>query len=115
MGVQRFITDDNKFDNLFPIRYATPELAERIEKSADEARIVLAPVYWFLDKWQKKLGIFKIDWSDAAVHLIPGHVEVMESGNKYLLAEDLESLLEDMIILAAGIDAIASGRDPELP
>lgn len=114
-GVQRFTTGDSRFDNLFPIRYATPELAERIEKSADEARIALAPVYWFLDRWQQKLGRFKIDWCDAAVHLIPGHVEVMDSGNKYLLAEDLEPLLEDMVVLAAGIDAIASGREPELP
>ncbi len=114
-GVQRFTTGDSRFDNLFPFRYATPELAERIEKSLDEAMVVLAPIYWFLDRWQKKLGRFKIDWSDAAVHLIPGHVEVMDSGNKYLLAEDIEPLLEDMIVLAAGIDAIVSGREPELP
>ena len=114
-GVQRFTTGDRRFDNLFPIRYATPELAERIEKSVDEAMLLLAPVYWFLDRWQKKLGRFKIDYSDAAVHLIPGHVELMESGNRYLLAEDLEPLLEDMIILAAGIEAISSGREPELP
>ncbi len=114
-GVQRFASGDSRFDNLFPIRYSTPELAERIEKSADEAMVVLAPVYWFLNRWQKKLGRFKIDWSNAAVHLIPGHVEIMDSGNRYLLAEDLEPLLEDMVVLAAGIDAIASGREPELP
>lgn len=114
-GVQRFTTGDSRFDSLFPIRYATPELAERIEKSVDEAMLVLAPVYWFLDRWQQKLGRFRIDYSDAAVHLIPGHVEMMESGNRYLLAEDLEPLLEDMVVLAAGIDAIASGREAELP
>ena len=114
-GVQRFTTGDSRFDSLFPIRYATPELAERIEKSVDEAKVVLAPVYWFLDRWQQKLGRFKIDWCDAAVHLIPGHVEMLDSGNKYLLAEDIEPLLEDMVVLAAGIDAIASGREPELP
>jgi hypothetical protein len=38
----------------------------------------------------------------------------MNSGNRYLLPEDMEPLLEDMIILAAGLDAIASGREPEL-
>ena len=114
-GVQRFTTGDRRFDNLFPIRYATPELAERIENSVDEARIVLAPVYWFLDRWQQKLGRFKIDWSDAAVHLAPGHGKMSGNSNKYLLAEDLEPLLEDMIVLATGIDAIASGIEPELP
>ena len=113
--VQRFTTGDSRFDNLFPFRYATPELAERIEKSPDEAMIVLAPVYWFLDRWQQKLGRLKIDWCDASVHLSPGHVEMMDSGNRYLLPEDIEPLLEDMILLAAGIDAIASGREPELP
>lgn len=114
-GVQRFTTGDSRFDNLFPFRYATPELAERIEKSPEEAAVVLAPVYWFLDRWQQKLGRLKIDWCDAAVHLIPGHVEVMDSGNRYLLPEDMEPLLEDMMLLAAGLDAIASGREPELP
>ncbi len=114
-GVQRFTTGDSRFDSLFPIRYANPELAERIEKSVDEARIVLAPVYWFLDRWQQKLGRFKIGWCDAAVHLAPGHGKMTGSSNKYLLAEDLEPLLEDMIVLAAGIEAIASGREPDLP
>lgn len=79
-------------------------------ESADEAMVVLAPVYWFLDRWQQKLGRLKIDWSDAAAHLIPGHVEVMDSGNRYLLPEDMEPLLEDMIVLAAGLDAVASGK-----
>ncbi|RKZ07291.1 hypothetical protein DRQ25_11910 [Candidatus Fermentibacteria bacterium] len=114
-GVQRFTTGDSRFDNLFPFRYATPELAERIEKSPEEAAVVLAPVYWFLGRWQQKLGRLKIDWCDAAVHLIPGHVEVMDSGNRYLLPQDMEPLLEDMIVLASGLDAIASGREPELP
>ncbi|MEN8208797.1 MAG: hypothetical protein ABFR50_06065, partial [Candidatus Fermentibacteria bacterium] len=114
-GVQRFTTGDSRFDDLFPFRYATPELAERIEKSPDEAAAVLAPVYWFLGRWEQKLGRLKIDWSNASVHLSPGHVEVMDSGNRYLLPEDMEPLLEDMIVLAAGIDAIASGRESEMP
>jgi hypothetical protein len=114
-GVQRFSSGDARFDDTFPIRYATPELAERIESSTDGASAVLAPVNWFLDRWAAKLGRMKIDWSDVGVHLIPGHVEVMDSGNKYLMPEDMEPLLEDMIVLAKGIDAIASGREPELP
>jgi hypothetical protein len=114
-GVQRFTTGDSRFDNLFPIRYAIPELAERIEKSVDEARLVLAPLYRFLDRWQKKLGRLKVDWSAVGVHLSPGHVDMMDSGNMYLLAEDLEPLLEDITVLAKEIDFIASGRDPELP
>ncbi len=114
-GVQRFTTGDSRFDNLFPIRYATAELAEKIEESIEDAKVVLAPVYWFMDRWQKKLGRLKIDWSNAAVHLTPGHVEIMDAGGKYLLAEDLEPLLEDMIVLAAASDAVASGREPEFP
>jgi hypothetical protein len=114
-SVQRFSSGDSRFDNLFPIRYAKPELAERIEISMDEARAVLAPVYWFLNRWQRKLGILRIDWSSAAVHLAPGHVDVLDTGNRYLLPEDIEPLLEDMIVLANGIDAVASSREPELP
>ena len=114
-GVQRFTTGDRRFDGLFPIRYAIPELADKIEKSVEDGKAVLAPVYWFLDRWEKKLGRFRIDWSDAAVHLIPGHVEIMDAGGKYLLADDLEPLLEDMIVLAAAIDAVASGKEPEFP
>ncbi len=114
-AVQRFTTWDSRFDSLFPIRYANPEIAEKIEKSIDEAQLVLSPIYWFLDRWEKKLGRLKIDFSDVEVHLKPGHVEMMDSGNRYLLTEDLEPLLEDMIILSKGIDAIASGSKPELP
>ncbi|MCK5785083.1 MAG: hypothetical protein KAH54_00845 [Candidatus Sabulitectum sp.] len=113
-GVRRFTSGDCRFDDLFPIRYTTPELAEKIEQSVDHAKVVLAPIYWFLDRWEKKLGRLRIDWSDAAVHLIPGHMEIMDAGGKYLLAEDLEPLLEDMTTLAAAIDAVASGREPDL-
>ncbi len=114
-SVQRFTTGDIRFDNLFPIRYATFEFAEKIEKSTEDAKIVLAPIYWFINRWEKKLGRLKIDWRSASVHLIPGHVEIMDAGGKYLLEEDLEPLLEDMIVLAAGIEAVVAGREPELP
>ena len=113
--VQRFTTGDRRFDNLFPIRYALSEFAERIEISTDEAVIVLAPIYWFLDRWESKLGRLKIDNSDVSVHLLPGHMEIIASGGKYLLAEYIEPLLEDMVVLAAAIDAIAAGKEPDLP
>ena len=114
-SVQRFTTGDERFDNLFPIRYATAELAEKIEKSPEEARLVLAPVYWFLDRWRNKLGRFRIDYSDAAVHMTHSYSETWNNSNRYVLGEDLEPLLEDMMVLSAGIDAIAGGKDPELP
>jgi len=113
--VQRFTTGDSTFDDLFPIRYATPVLAERIERSVDETKAVLAPVYWFLDRWEGMLGRLKIDSSDVSVHLVPGHIEIMDSGGKYLPGEYIEPLLEDMMVLAAAIEAVATGKEPELP
>jgi hypothetical protein len=114
-GVQRFTTGDGRFDDTFPIRYVTPALAERMDTSPEEAAKVLAPVNWFLDRWEDRLGRLKVDWSEVGVHLSPGHVEVMDSGNRYLLPGDVEPLLEDALILAKAIDAVACGREPELP
>ncbi len=114
-GVQRFTTGDDRFDNLFPMRYATPELVERIQKSPREAAVVLAPVYWFVNRWDKKLSKLRIDWSDAGVHLISGSSGFMDTGGGYIPAEDLEPLLEDMIVLAAGIEAVAAGKQFEPP
>ncbi len=114
-GVQRFTTGDVEFDNLFPIRYATPELAERIGKSPEEARLVLAPIYWFLDRWQKKLGRFIIDYSDAAAHMSYSYINTWNDSNRYVLGDDLEPLLEDMMVLSSGVSAVATGNDPELP
>ncbi len=113
--VQRFTTGDRTFDDLFPIRYATAVLTERIERSLDEAKAVLAPVYWFLDRWEGRLGRLKIDSNDVSAHLVPGHVEIMDSGGKYLPGEYIEPLLEDMIVLAAAIDAVSAGKEPEFP
>ena len=114
-GVQRFTTGDSSFDNLFPIRYATPELAERIQKSPQEAAVVLAPIYWFVNRWEGKLWKLKIDWRDVGVHLISGSSGFMDTGSGYLPPEDLEPLLEDMIVLAAGIEAVAAGKQFEPP
>ncbi|MBN2585777.1 MAG: hypothetical protein JXA64_04465 [Candidatus Fermentibacteraceae bacterium] len=113
--VRRFSSGDPEFDDVFPIRYAKPEFAARIENSNDEARSVLAPVYWFLSRWGDRLGRMKADWSTVGVHIAPGHMDVMDSGGRYLMPADLEPLLEDMMILASGLDAVASGREPELP
>jgi hypothetical protein len=114
-GVQRFTSGDERLDDTFPIRYATKLLAEEIEGSKEGAERVLAPLNWFLDRWSGKLGRMQVDWSEVGVHLTPGHIEVMDSGNRYLMPEDMEPLLEDMVVLAKAIDAIASGREPELP
>ncbi|TFG64394.1 MAG: hypothetical protein E4H36_03130 [Spirochaetales bacterium] len=114
-GVCRFTTGDEQFDSLFPFRYAEPSLAGRIELSREESRRVLHPLYWFLGRWGKKLGRMKIDWSGAAVHLMPGHQDRLDSGQRYLLAEDLESLLEDMVLLVRAIDDIAAGKESNLP
>lgn len=113
--LQRFSSGDHRFDELFPIRYARPELAERIERSREDAGVVLAPLFWFLDRWGSRLARMKVDWSSVAVHLAPGHADPMDAGGRYLLPEDLEPLLEDTMVLARALDAVASGREPELP
>jgi LSD1 subclass zinc finger protein len=114
-GVRRFTAGDGHFDSLFPIRYAAPKIADRIERSPEDAAQVLAPVYWFLGRWGGRLGRLIIDGSETGAHLKPGHVEILDSGNRFLPVDDIEPLLDDLIILAGGIDAVASGRDPELP
>ncbi|OPL18372.1 MAG: hypothetical protein AVO35_05875 [Candidatus Aegiribacteria sp. MLS_C] len=113
--LQRFSSGDSRFDELFPIRYARPELAERIGSSREDAGRVLAPIFRFLEKWGGRLGRMKVDWSSAEVHLSPGHADPMDAGVRYLLPEDLEPLLEDMMVLAGGLDAASAGRTPELP
>ena len=113
--VRRFVSGDRRFDDLFPIRYAVPELADRIESSKDEADEVLAPLYWYVRRWGGRLGRLKVDWSGVAVHITPGHRDLMDAGNRYVLPEDLEPLLEDTVTLASAIDAVTSGRKPALP
>ncbi|MBN1435341.1 hypothetical protein JW921_11310 [Candidatus Fermentibacterales bacterium] len=113
--LQRFSSGDECFDELFPIRYARPDFAERIESSRQEADRILSPIYWFLARWGSRLGRMKIDWSTAGVHIAPGHMDIMDTGGRFILPEDLEPLLEDMMTLAAALDAVAMDREPELP
>jgi hypothetical protein len=113
--VQRFSSADPDFNELFPIRYARPDFAGRIEGSEEESERILAPISWFLRRWGAKLGRMSVDWSTVGVHLAPGHVDIMDTGGRYIEPEDLEPLLEDMLVLATGLDAVASGREPELP
>ena len=113
--LQRFSSGSEGFDELFPIRYAKPEFVELIESSTEERDRILAPLRWFLERWGEKLGRMKIDWSTVGVHLAPGHLDIMDTGGRYILPEDLEPLLEDTVVLAAALDAVAFGREPELP
>ena len=39
----------------------------------------------------------------------------MDTGGGYIPAEDLEPLLEDMIVLTAGVEALAAGKQFEPP
>jgi len=114
-GLQRFSTGNPHFDETFPIRYATPELVKKMKESPDAQQKILSPIFWFLDRWGEKLGKLKVDWSSISVHLAPGHVEKSFSTARYLYADEIEPLLEDMIVTAKAIDDIARGKEPELP
>ncbi len=114
-SMQRFTSGDPGFNGLFPIRYASAETVERMRKSREEEKKVLAPFRWFLDRWEPKIGRLMVDWSSVQAHLLPGHVDVMDTGGRYLDPADIEPLLEDMITLAAAIDAVGAGREPKLP
>jgi len=107
--LQRFTTGDSVFDTLFPFRYAKPGLASRIDNSPDQARTLLAPVFLFLERWGSRLGMLQVDWSSVSVHITPGCYEIMDMGGRYVLADDLEPLFEDMMKLARGIEEL-SGR-----
>ena len=113
-NLQRFTTSNGSFNDLFPIRYATPEAVERMGSSGQEEGKVLQPFTWFMKRWEGRIGRMLVDWSGVQVHIAPGHVSVMESP-RYLLPEDIEPLLDDMVTLAAAIGAVGAGRDPELP
>lgn len=112
--VQRFTTGDYIFDERFPIRYARADFARRMESSEEESRKILAPLRWFLQRWGGRIGRMSVDWSSVGVHLTPGHLDIMDTGGRYIKPEDLEPLLEDMMVLASALDAVAAGRDPEL-
>ena len=108
---QRFTTGAPRFDRWFPIRYATFAMVERMEAGAD----VLAPLRWFLDRWEDKLGRMVVNYSTLGIHLSPYHLKRSGSMPRFVLAEELEPLLEDALTLARALDAVARGLEPELP
>jgi hypothetical protein len=112
-NMQRFTTENASFNGFFPIRYAKKEIVERMKSSGPEQEKLLLPFIWFMQRWEGKLARMLVDWSSVQVHLAPGHLSVMDSP-RYLLPEDIEPLLEDMVILAAAIDAVGAGREPKL-
>ena len=110
-GLVRFATGDPQFDSLFPIRYASPKIARRLETSLDD----LAPIYWFIRRWGPHICRLKIDWSEIGVHLAPGGIKRSRHGTRWLEPHVYEPLLEDTMIVARAIDAIAHGKSPQLP
>lgn len=113
-NMQRFTTENPSLNDFFPIRYATPETVERMKSSQPEQEKLLLPLVWFMQRWEGKLARMLLDWSSVQVHLAPGHLSVMD-GPRYLIPEDIEPLLDDMVTLAAAIEAVGEGREPKLP
>ncbi len=109
-GLWRFTTRDPRFDNLFPIRYATPAIVQRIEQGN---LTDLAPLFWFIERWGSRLARMDVD-TDVELHLLPGGAE-RENHTKYLAAEDMEPLLNDTLVLAKALEAVALGKQPQLP
>ena len=100
-GLHRFTTGDARFDDFFPIRYAKPEIVERLR---DPAR--LAPFHRYIERWGSRVARLEVS-GDVEVHILPGGAEAVET--KYLLPEDMEPLLDDTLVLAKALDALASG------
>ncbi len=113
-NMQRFTTDNPGFNDFFPIRYAKRETVERMKSSGQEQEKLLLPLVWFMRRWEGKLARMLVDWSSVQAHVAPGHLSVMDSP-RYLPPEDIEPLLEDMVTLAAAIEAVGTGREPKLP
>lgn len=108
----RFTTDDQRFNDLFPIRYAKPSMIRRLKIDQED---ILKPFHWFLDRWEDKLAKIKVDRSDLKAHLAPGHKTRFRVAVRFIYPEDLEPFFEDMITLAKAIDSVAKGKKPELP
>jgi len=102
----RIRTGGADFDELFPIRYAVPEVAERIESSSDD----LAWIVWFVRKWKHKIARMKFDWAGPGVHLHPG-AHKGDSDMRYLLPQDIEPVLLDLVEVAKATDARTRGQD----
>lgn len=114
-SMRRFSTGNSGFHQVFPIRYAEPGIVRLMDSHGDGDPDVLAPLNWFLGRWGDRLGRMLVDWCSVQAHLAPGHMEFMGSGGRYLKPGDLEPFLEDMVTLAAAMDAVGAGRKPELP
>ncbi len=112
--LKRFTTGDRRFDNLFPIRYSEQKLSSFIENNDEQKKFILFPFYWFLDRWEGKLGKMTIDWSGIHIHLLPGHEESFINPVRYLKPEEIEPLLYDIMALAGAIKDVAAGKKPEL-
>lgn len=108
----RFTTDDQRFNDWFPIRYAKPAMIRRLKTDQKE---ILKPFHWFLDRWEDKLAKIKVDRSDLKAHLAPGHKTRFGVAVRFIYPEELEPFFEDMIILAKSIDSVTRGENPELP
>ena len=108
----RFTTDDQRFNNWFPIRYAKPSMIRRLKIDQED---ILKPFHWFLDRWEDRLAIMKVDRSDLEAHLAPGHKTRFGVAVRFIYPEDLEPFFEDMITLARAIDCVTKGKKPELP
>ncbi len=107
----RFDTGDERFDRTFPIRYAQPDIHERIEADGSP----LAPIQWFLERWGDKLARMEIDTA-VQIHLAPGGTPE-EHGTiaRWIDADELGPLFEDALVLAKAIDRVSMGKEPELP
>ena len=107
--VQWFRTGDPRFDHVFWHRYAKPDLVARLNASHAE----LAPIHWFLDRWERRLARLTIAGFGASAHLLPGAVSSTPS-TRYLPADALDPLLRDLLMLAGALEAQARGKQPEL-
>ncbi|MBN1532270.1 MAG: hypothetical protein JXA20_06385 [Spirochaetes bacterium] len=115
-SLRRFHTGDTRFDEFFPIRYAEPYCIERIQRDLAFRKAVLESFFWFMDRWDCRIGLMKVDWWGVGAHLAPGHREPKYGARpRYLYPGEIEPLLEDLIALARMIDDIKQGKAPSPP
>ncbi len=100
--MRRFTTGDFRFDETFPIRYATLQMADAIERGQ---RASLEPFFWYLERWKPRLARLQVDESDINLHVHEGRGK-----DKYIPGEELQPLLLDTVELAKGIELTSHGR-----
>ncbi len=108
----RFTADDQRFNDVFPVRYANPAMIIRLRTNQEE---FLKPFHWFLDRWENKLAKMKVDRSVLEAHLGPGDKTRLGVAVRFIYPEELEPFLEDMITLARGIESLTRGNVPDMP